>query len=425
MKVSVFTPSHNPKYLRECFKSLQAQTFTDWEWIVLLNGGAGREWYTAPIKADKRVKVRQVLDGVANVGALKRKACNLATGDYLVEFDHDDVMLPHCLEEVVAAFEQHPGVGLVYSDCSQINEDGSPNFDQFNAAHGWLYYGMPEGDVTYSVAHSSEPYPQNASTIYYAPNHVRAYRRSVYEQVGGHDDTFKVCDDQDLCSRMYQVADFYHINRCLYFQRMHKFNTQRDTETNAAIQNINAALYERDVQANALAWAHRRRLSCFDLGSGPGGPPVGYSGIDMHDYALDARVIVGDVFNVLTACADESVGVIRAVDFLEHIPPSRVVELMNLMWRKLAHGGFLFSMTPSTDGRGAWEDPTHISFWNEHSFHYYTMTHKAQFVPEIECRFNISRLVTVSSGPPENIPYTQANLVAIHDGPRQYGLTFW
>ena len=145
----------------------------------------------------------------------------------------------------------------------------------------------------------------------------------------------------------------------------------------------------------------------------------------MHDYALDAQVIVGDVFNVLTACADESVGVIRAVDFLEHIPPSRVVELMNLMWRKLTHGGFLFSMTPSTDGRGAWEDPTHISFWNEHSFHYYTMTHKAQFVPEIECRFNISRLVTVSSGPPENIPYTQANLVAIHDGPRQYGLTFW
>jgi SAM-dependent methyltransferase len=278
--------------------------------------------------------------------------------------------------------------------------------------------------MTYSVAHSSEPYPQNASTIYYAPNHVRAYRRSVYEQVGGHDDTFKVCDDQDLCSRMYQVADFYHINRCLYFQRMHKFNTQRDTETNAAIQNINAALYERDVQANALAWAHRRQLSCFDLGSGPGGPPTGYLGVDLHDYGVE-NVVVGDIFEEFDKMPDQSVGVIRAVDFLEHIPPSRVVELMNLMWRKLAHGGFLFSMTPSTDGRGAFCDPTHISFFNELSFHYYAMQHKAQYVPEIECRFNISRLVTVPHVQPDDIPYVQANLVAIHDGPRQYGLTFW
>jgi len=46
-------------------------------------------------------------------------------------------------------------------------------------------------------------------------------------------------------------------------------------------------------------------------------------------------------------------------------------------------------------------------------------------VPEIECRFNISRLVTVPHVQPDDIPYVQANLVAIHDGPRQYGLTFW
>jgi SAM-dependent methyltransferase len=135
--------------------------------------------------------------------------------------------------------------------------------------------------------------------------------------------------------------------------------------------------------------------------------------------------VVGDIFEEFDKMPDQSVGVIRAVDFLEHIPPSRVVELMNLMWRKLAHGGFLFSMTPSTDGRGAFCDPTHISFFNELSFHYYAMQHKAQYVPEIECRFNISRLVTVPHVQPDDIPYVQANLVAIHNGPRQFGLSFW
>ena len=37
MTISVFTPSHNPKWLDEVYESLKAQTNPDWEWVVLLN----------------------------------------------------------------------------------------------------------------------------------------------------------------------------------------------------------------------------------------------------------------------------------------------------------------------------------------------------------------------------------------------------
>ncbi|MFC7484131.1 hypothetical protein ACFQX7_34530 [Luedemannella flava] len=38
--VTVFTPSHHPRFLDECLRSLQAQTMADWEWVVVLNQGA-------------------------------------------------------------------------------------------------------------------------------------------------------------------------------------------------------------------------------------------------------------------------------------------------------------------------------------------------------------------------------------------------
>jgi hypothetical protein len=68
--LSVFTPSHNPVFLTECFQSLQDQDFVDWEWVVLLNKGA--RWQ--PPCPDLRVRVI-VDDEVDGVGAAKRRAC--------------------------------------------------------------------------------------------------------------------------------------------------------------------------------------------------------------------------------------------------------------------------------------------------------------------------------------------------------------
>ena len=44
---------------------------------------------------------------------------------------------------------------------------------------------------------------------------------------------------------------------------------------------------------------------------------------------------------------------------------------MEEIWRVLKDGGVLNHMTPSTDGRGAFQDPTHRSFWNINSWLYY------------------------------------------------------
>lgn len=408
-EISVFTPTHDPRWLHECYESLTAQTITDWEWVIGLNNGA--RWAGPD---DLRVHVRSI-GPTSGVGEAKAKTFQRCSGAVLVELDHDDLLLPTALERVLKAFADRPDAALVYSDFAEINEHGdrrTPNWDQ---RHGWEFTDQ-DGHARVS---SMAPTPHNVSLIWYAPNHLRAFSRTAYEAAGGYDPARTVCDDADIMCRLYQHGPFHRIDELLYLQRVHAGNTQSDPERNAQIQRETLRLYDTHVQANALAWAGREGLLALDLGAAHG-KPAGYIGLDLVD-GPDVDV-TWDVQAGLPF-PDQSVGVIRAVDFLEHITDS--VGLLNECHRVLAHGGLLLSLTPSTDGRGAFQDPTHVSFWNENSFWYYTDQSFRQYVSTISARFQTSRLATFHPTDwhrEHDISYVNANLIALHDGSRQGGL---
>ncbi|MGB5134634.1 MAG: glycosyltransferase [Prochlorococcaceae cyanobacterium] len=70
-----------------------------------------------------------------------------------------------------------------------------------------------------------------------------------------------------------------------------------------------------------------------------------------------------------------SVEIVRAHDALEHLKDP--IHTMNEIWRICKHNSLVDIRVPSTDGRGAFQDPTHISFWNRNSFHYYCIEYPA------------------------------------------------
>lgn len=413
-RISVFTVTHHPRFLDECLDSLLLQTYEDWEWIVLLNSGA--RW--RPPHDDPRLRMF-VDDSITGVGAAKRRACAEARGTVLVELDHDDILGSDALAQVAGAFDEHAGISLAYSHTAQILEDGSRDDSRFDVSNGWVYHDTTVDGRAVQYVEAMPPTPHNVSYIWFAPNHVRAYDRAAYERTGGYDATRHVLDDQDLMCKLYQVGDFHLIDKCLYLQRMHSRNTQSDADTNAFIQQETVALYDTYIEANALAWADRQGLLALDLGAAHN-RPGGYLGVDQHPGAdVDIVATLPDRMPV----DDNSVGVIRAVDFLEHV--SDKVGLINELYRALAPGGLLLSQTPSSDGRGAYQDPTHVAFYNENSFWYYTERQYRNFVPEIKAAFQVSRLVTYF--PTEwheqhRIPYVTANLIALKDAtPRNGG----
>ncbi|OLT46333.1 hypothetical protein BJF85_16960 [Saccharomonospora sp. CUA-673] len=406
--MSIFTPSHTATYLDGCHRSVIAQTHRDWEWIVLLNGSA--EW--EPPEPDPRIRVVRG-ESTGNVGAAKREACALAAGEVLVELDHDDVLASNCLEELVSVFTDDHEAVLAYSDFAQINADGSANYDKFNLAMGWTYASDDVDGLRVNRCHALEPSPHNVSYIWYAPNHVRAFRRSAYEKVGGYDPALEVLDDQDLMMRLYEIGDFVRIPHCLYLQRIHESNTQRDKRINKHIQTDTVARYHRGIRTLATAWSRRNGLAALDLRvpEWPGEPADDLTPVDI------------DPQEPRLPCPDESVGVVVATELLQRIPDRRA--LFEELHRVLVHGGLVLTTTPSTDGRGAFQDPTHVSFWNQNSFWYLTQRQlRDRVFPGSSMRFQVSALRTyfpTDFDKTHNIAYVGANLLAVRSGPRHGG----
>jgi hypothetical protein len=405
----LFTPSHDVRFLDDAYRSLAAQSFSDWEWIVLLNGRAA-SW--KPAEGDPRVRVSRAARNLRGVGALKRAACELASGELLVELDHDDLIVRGCLAQIVDAFKD-PSVVLAYSDWAQINEDGSPNHDRFELSNGWVYTAGTFDGASLDRCHAMAPTPHNLGYIWYAPNHVRAFRRTAYEEVGGYDSDLEFLDDQDLMCRLYLVGEFRHIERCLYLQRMHPRMTQLQQRINAAIQEQTVVNYQTHIEDLALAWAKRRRLRCLRLRT-----PI-WIGDDADGRYEEVTVDPDDVH---LPGDDSSVGVVKAFDVLQRIP--KRAALLNDVYRVLAHAGLLLTQTPSTDGRAAFQDPSAVAYYNENSFMYLTQEVLHDAIPDLHARLQVSHLRTYFQTPAHEqlgICYVQANLLAVKDGSRQGG----
>lgn len=108
---------------------------------------------------------------------------------------------------------------------------------------------------------------------------------------------------------------------------------------------------------------------------------------------------------------DNSIDEVTAKDFLEHIPIGKTVFVIEEIYRVLKNGGIFYSFTPSTDGRGAFQDPTHVSFWNKNSWLYYTIDdYRNLYGIKAKFKGDVSDLVVDRY---MNLVYTRAELEAI------------
>lgn len=235
MKLSIFTPTHNTKYLKELEDTILKQTHTDWEWIILLNNGAQYQ------SKDKRIKIITSKSNTTKVGALKKEACSYATGEILVEVDHDDLLIENCLEELNKVFEKERTVGFAYSD----NIKFSDTFKPYSQRYGWTYRKVMYNDRELIAMNTFEPDPFRLSYIWYAPDHVRAWRKSVYDEIGGHNEELSICDDHELMIRTYLKTEFKRIPKPLYIYRILEDGSNTWIQRNKEIQRITKQLHKQ------------------------------------------------------------------------------------------------------------------------------------------------------------------------------------
>jgi glycosyltransferase involved in cell wall biosynthesis len=123
-KVSVIIPTYNrAHYLEQAIKSVLAQTFQDYELIILDNASTDNTPEVVRKFIDKRIKyVRNDI----NIGSLNNfnKGLEMASGDYVIIFHDDDIMVPQLIEKEVEILDEDKNVVLVAANISIIDNNG-------------------------------------------------------------------------------------------------------------------------------------------------------------------------------------------------------------------------------------------------------------------------------------------------------------
>ena len=224
--VSITTPTWNSAaFIRETAAAVLAQTWDNWEWVIVDDGSTDDTVAIVESLRDPRIRVFPMRK-IGRIGFLKNAATSLARGAFLLELDHDDLLLPRAAERVVQAFAAAPDAGMVYSNFAEW-WSGTDRFHRYEAPF-WRYRHTPWNGMLASealgldVMGTFEPDGRAEPVICWmnvCPNHLRAFRASTLRRIGGYRNLVWA-DDYDVMIRMFLDGPIHHIDEMLYVQRM-------------------------------------------------------------------------------------------------------------------------------------------------------------------------------------------------------------
>src|SRR5262249_36622348 len=154
----------------------------------------------------------------------------LASGEYVALLDHDDVLAPSALYEVVRLLNEDRDADVVYTDEDRLDSNGYRTAAFFKPdwspelLHSFMYVG-----------------------------HLTVYRRSLIDSLGGFRSEFDGSQDYDLILRAAEVTDrIAHIPKVLYHWRMLPISAAAGGKEHARASNIaalEAAVQRRNMPA--------------------------------------------------------------------------------------------------------------------------------------------------------------------------------
>lgn len=235
--ISYTTPIYNTKEkLYNTYESLKEQTYSNWEWVLVndsTDGGITLKIAEDIAAQDPRVKVYDFREkSGGNIGEVKWRANCMAKGFILAELDHDDLLVPWCTEDLYKAAKKHPEAGFFFNDTLEVNENWECQTypEGFAFAYGKYRDEMYKGKMM-KVATQHNINPKTIRHIVGVPNHVRAWRRSTYFEIGGHNRNLAIADDYELIVRTFLKTITCKIPKLGYVQFL--YNNQSGQNTHA------------------------------------------------------------------------------------------------------------------------------------------------------------------------------------------------
>lgn len=187
--ISVVIPAYNAaQTIEETIHSVQNQTFSDFEIIVVNDGSTDNTWDIINQFDDPRIKAFSYDN--AGVSVTRNRGIAHASGEFIAFLDADDLWTPDKLASQLQAINSSPNVAVAYSWTSYFHEIGE-----------MVYPGNPvygEGNV----------YPEMLQWNFIASGSNILVRRHAVEDVGGFDPDLPPCEDWDFYLRLAEKYQF-------------------------------------------------------------------------------------------------------------------------------------------------------------------------------------------------------------------------
>jgi len=198
--ISIITPVFDTpvRWLEEAVESVLAQAYENWELLLIDDGSSASDLLEAlPALAarDRRITLAEV-GKHKGISAALNQGLELARGEWVTFLDHDDVLEPDALFQILSLLQTHPDADLIYSDEDKLAENG---YDAPLFKPDW----SPDFLLSYNYV-----------------GHLTAMRREIVQKVGGFRSEFDGAQDYDLYLRVIEQSDrIHHIPRVLYHWR--------------------------------------------------------------------------------------------------------------------------------------------------------------------------------------------------------------
>jgi glycosyltransferase involved in cell wall biosynthesis len=214
--VSIIIPAYNRvSYIDQTVDCVLNQTYQQFELIVVDDGSTDGTFEKLQAYGDKINLLTH--EGHKNKGqsASINYGLSIATGDYIIVLDSDDFWELHKLKVQVDFLDKNPDVGLVYTNG---------------------YCTNAEGEVIYNYHNGDHIEPNDANTVlldcYLALPVNSMVRKSVYDQVGGFNESYRAAQDHDMLIRIAEATKFAYLPDFLFYYRRHSNSiSHRNLET--------------------------------------------------------------------------------------------------------------------------------------------------------------------------------------------------
>lgn len=214
IKFSILVPLYNTplSFLQEMLQSVFDQSYSNWE-LCLADGSEDTyqkvgEWCRALAQRDNRIKYQKLTEN-KGISENTNICIQMASGEYLALFDHDDLLAPNALYEVRKAIE-NTQAEIIYTDEDKINEDST----------------------IYSEPHFKSDFNLDLLRSNNYICHFFVVKKEIVDQIGGFRSEYNGSQDYDFILRcIEQTEQIVHIPKVLYHWRMHRNSTAANQQS--------------------------------------------------------------------------------------------------------------------------------------------------------------------------------------------------